>query len=660
MYSGKILDVNLSADKLRDVRLDEKITKEFIGGLGFCMKILYDNVGIDVDPLSENNLLIIAPGALTGTIAPCSSRVEISAKSPLTNALGTGNFGGRWGVALKHAGYDAIIIRNRADQPKYLSIQNDNVELRSAEHLWGKDTFETTDLLKSKLGRDTRIMAIGQAGENLVRFACPIVEYFHAAGGSHTGAVMGSKKLKAIAVRGTTKIAVANAKRFHDLSKEINRRIMSFPGFDVRRKHGALILLRGGGEAGTLAVKNYQESVLPGFLDSMTYEVARDHLITGKPFCPNCSVGCTRIAEITTGKYAGTKIASADYPAAIGTFGTQPAITDLSAVWKSKELAHRYGMDIYTPIPFAMELYQRGIITKKDTELDISWGNADAFMEMMRKIAYRDGFGDILAEGIARAAKKIGKGAEKYALVVRRSRFAGPEPRSGTYGEGNIIHTLGVMTCPRGGDDLKTTHDTPEKFINPVKFGGKEIRYLTEEYVLANLDMFEEVKDAIYGWPRNIKPRSSEGKTTLTKWYGDLFSALNALGICMFPATCFCAIGPTMISKLYSAGIGWDVTPQELMKAGEKIFNLMKCYAVRAGLTRDDDHLPPRFYEEPLAAGKYKGSKLSKEKMDRLIDEYNVLRGWDEKSGYPTREKLTELGLDYIADELEKLGKLGS
>jgi len=291
-------------------------------------------------------------------------------------------------------------------------------------------------------------------------------------------------------------------------------------------------------------------------------------------------------------------------------------------------------------VSFATELFQRGIINTKDTDgVELEWGNEDAVMQMLHKIAFRDGFGGILAESSVGAAKRIGKGAEHYAMTIKDMEMMLPDPRTGNRG-----WDFGILTNPRGGDNVKNTHCHAELY-NPNWWVDK-------------FDMFEDVKAAIYSIPPQEIGDTWEGKPMFCKWFEDLYSVINALGLCFFPAGFRLAVGPTHLSKLFSACTGWDTTPQDMMKYGEKIFTLLKAYTTRYGLTRKDDTWPDRFYTEPLPEGPAKGAVLSRDTIERLLDEYYELRGWEQTTGLPTREKLIELGLHDIADELLKLGKL--
>ncbi len=644
---GKILDVDLLTGEIVKRDVAPQFAQDYIGGMGFSCKILYDEVGPTVDPFSPDNIVIFANGPLTGTHAPCSGRTEVTTKSPLTGSIGTGNTGGVWGALLKHAGFDLVIIRNKAEKPVYLWIDDDVVELREASHLWGKDTRVTSDALRKELGSSQRskisVMAIGPSGENLVRYACPLNDYYHVAGRSGAGAVMGAKRLKAIAVRGTGTVRIARPKEFQEAARAARERLMAadratrLPGAPPE---GRILYI----ERGCLSAKNYQTGVLPQWVETRSLDVALKYVTKKDGTCYACPIPCFSLAEVNEGKYAGLKVNRSTHPGVVFDWGATCAIDNLPAIWKCKELCQQLGMDYVSAagsIAFAMELFQRGIITTKDTDgLELSWGNEDAVIPMLHKIAFRDGFGDILAEGSLRAAERIGNGAEQYVMTIKGMEMGMlPDPRSGPRG-----WLFGSLTNPRGGDNIKNTHFLADKY-NPNWWVDK-------------FDMFEDVKKKIYSMPPQEVSYTWEGKALMCRWFEDLYSAVNALGLCFFPAGFRLALGPTYLSRLFSACTGWDTTPQDIMKFGEKVFTLFKTYTVRQGLTRKDDTWPDRFYTEPLPEGPAKGAMLSRDTIEQLLDEYYELRGWDRKSGNPTKDKLVELGLDDVANELLKLGKL--
>ena len=639
---GKILDVDLATRSILRRDIDARFAQDYIGGMGFSSKILYDEVGVDVDPFSPKNVVVFANGPLTGTHAPCAGRTEITTKSPLTDNIGTGNTGGIWGAALKHAGFDVIIVRNQSEKPVYIWVDDNSVEIKAAAHLWGKDTVVTSDILRQELGDKVSVLAIGPAGENLVRFACPLNDYYHVAGRCGAGAVMGAKKLKAIAVRGTGTVKLARPEEFREAAKLARERL---------RLQSEAAMLPGGPqearklrvERGCLPAKNFQTGFLPNWLENKSLATAKKYFTRKEGTCYACPIPCFNLVEVNEGKYAGVQANRGTMPGVVFDWGAKCAIGNLPAIWKCKELCQHLGMDYASAagsIAFAMELYQRGIITKSDTDgLELGWGNEDATMKLVCQIASREGFGDVLAEGSAKAAVIVGRGAERYVMATKGMEMMSDEPRSGLKG-----WIIGDLTNPRGGDNVKNTHCHADRY-NPNWWVDK-------------FDMFEQVKAEIYRVPPEEIADTWEGKALLCRWFEDLYSIANGLGLCFFPAGFRLALGPTHYAALLSACTGRDITPQGIMEYGEKLFTLLKVYAVRQGFTRQDDTWPDRFFEEPLPEGPAKGAILSRTEIDRLLDEYYQLRGWDKESGIPSREKLVNLGLQDIADELRTLGKL--
>ncbi|MFC2059825.1 aldehyde ferredoxin oxidoreductase family protein [Chloroflexota bacterium] len=643
---GKILNVDLSTGDIVKKDIDPKFAREFIGGMGFSCKILYDEVGPDVDPLGPDNIVIFANGPLNGTHAPCSGRTEITTKSPLTGRIGTGNTGGVWGARLKHAGYDVIIVRKQAAKPVYLWIDDDKVELREASHLWGQDTWITSDMIRQELDPSLTamisVLAIGPAGENLVKYACPLNDYYHVASRSNAGAVMGAKKFKAIAVRGTGAVKISRPEEFKEAAREARERTLAadeatrMPGAALESRKLAL-------KRGQLPGKNFQTGVLPQWLETRGQDVAQKYVTKKEGTCYACPIPCFNLVEVKEGKYAGVKENRGLMPGVVNDWGAKCAIDNLPAIWRCKELCQHLGMDYVGAsgsIAFAMELFQRGIITTKDTDgLDLSWGNEDAIIELIKKIAAREGFGAVLAEGSGSAAARIGKGSERYVMTIKGSEIMSPDFRASSKG-----WIFGYLTNPRGGDNVKNTHFHADRY--------------SSNWWADEIDMFDDVKAKIYSMPPDEVADTWEGKALMCRWFEDLYSLANALGLCFFPAGFRLALGPTHYSKMFSACTGWDTTPQEMMKLGEKIFTLLKAYTIRDGLTRKDDTYPERFFTEPLPEGPAKGAMLDRDAVEQRLDEYYDLRGWDKKTGLPTREKLTELGLGDVADNLLALGKL--
>ncbi len=641
---GKMLDVDLLTGRIVKKRIDPEFVRSYIGGMGFSARILYDEVGPEVDPLGPGNILVFANGPLTGTRAPCSGRTEISTKSPLTGSIATGNTGGMWGARLKHAGFDLIVVRGRAEGPVYLWIDDDRVELRKAHHLWGKDTHAASDSISGELGgAKISVMAIGPAGENLVKYACPVNEYHHVAARGGAGAVMGSMRLKAIAVRGSGTFKPARKEEFEEAAKQTAERIRASVERAGGGKGGVLPDVNQRYQAiGCLPYKNYQKGTMPHW-QNVSRSVAQQYYTRNEGTCWACPISCFKLVEVKEGRWRGVRVSRGLHPGVVQEWGARCAIDNLPAIWKCKELCQCLGMDYVSAagvLAFAMELFQRGIITTKDTDgLDLLWGNEEAVVQMLQNISVRKGFGDILAEGSAKAAARIGKGAKAFAMTIKGMETMSTDPRSARKG-----WHFGALTNPRGGDNVKNTHFLADVY-NP--------HWWVDEF-----DMFEDVKERIYGGVSPDQISSTwERKALMTKWFEDLYSALNSVGICFMPAGFNLAVGPTHLSRLLSAMTGWETTPEEIMKSGEKVFTLIKMYTVRQGLNRRDDAFPERFYSEPLPEGPSKGAVVPRETIDALLDEYYGLRGWDKGLGVPTKQKLEELGLGDMADALAMPGK---
>jgi aldehyde:ferredoxin oxidoreductase len=651
-YCGKILDVDLSTGSILKKNTDPELARRFLGGMGYAAKILYDEVATEADPLGPENIVIFATGPLTGTRAPCSGRVEVTAKSPLNHLLGTGNVGGLWGTFLKRAGYDFVIVRKISRTPVYLWIDDDRVEIREAGHLWGKDTWETSGLIRKELGEappltrsnpQISVLAIGLAGENQVRYACPVVDYYHTAARAGAGAVMGSKRFKAIAVRGTRPVQIANPEEFDLAVRETGERIRTHSMAKLWMRLGSFTGVKGWNETGCLPGNNYQTGFIQDFEKKKGPEAAEKYVTKKEGGCHGCIMPCFNLAEVNEGRYAGLKVSNATFASVVLEVGAGCGIDNLPAIWKFKELCHLLGMDYGSSsgcVAFATELYQRGLISQKETEgLELGWGNEDASFGLLERIAKRQGFGNILAEGTVEAAKKIGKGADYYAMTIKGVEMMWTDPRSATKG-----WLSGYLTNPRGGDNIKGTHFRADRYYKG---------WPPEQY-----DMFQDVKEKIFGSPASVDPFSWEKKADLCKWFEDLCSVLNSVGMCLFPFILVLAVGPTHIARLFSACTGEKMTPEEMMKAGERVFTMLKAHIVRGGLTRKDDDWPKRFYVEPLPEGPSKGLKVKREDTDKFLNEYYEARGWDKKSGLPPLKRMNELSLGDVGSDLLKRGKL--
>lgn len=628
-YMGKILRVNLSKEKTLKDKLEENITRKFIGGRCLGAKILFDKVSQGINPLGPENKLVIATGVLTGIPFAGNSRYVIMAKSPLTGIWGEANASGFFGPELKCAGYDVVIIEGKADAPVYLWIHDDEAEIKDASHLWGKITGETQKIIREEVkDRKTRVACIGPGGENLVKYACVISDLNRAAGRTGMGAVMGSKNLKAIAVRGTEKIEFAHEKRLMELVRMANREVWEGVYGDLLHKYGTDGDLDDLNATGRLPTKNFRKCTFEGS-DKITGETMAETILKKRGACYACPVACIRVVEAKEPYVIDPAYGGPEYEttAALGSLCMND---NLVAVAKANELCNKYSVDTISTgvvIAFAMECYERGLITKEDTQgIDLTWGNHNAIIQFIEKIAKRKGFGDILAEGVKKAAEKIGKSAEGFAIHIKGQEVPMHEPR-GKKGLG-----LSYATSNRGACHLQAEHDDI--------FEGE--RWLCPEIGLGTT---LAPRDRLY---------LGKEKAELVKIAGDLWALYDSLIVCKFTAYPEGGIGVRRLTDIVAAATGWEITINELMAVGERAFNLCRAFNVREGITRKDDTLPTRLME-PLREGPYEGEAISRNALHKVLDYYYEFRGWDKKTGIPTRRKLEELDLKYVADELERI-----
>lgn len=599
-WTGKIIRVNLTEKSIKIEDLNMEDAKLYLGGRGLGSKILYDEVDPKIDPLSPENKLIFMTGPVTGTYATCAGRFNVVAKAPLTGTIGAANSGGHFGPELKFAGYDGIIFEGKADKPVYLHICDDLIELKSAEHLWGKDVFETTDLLLQENEKDARVACIGPGGEKQVLFATVMNDKDRAAGRSGMGAVMGSKNLKAVVVKGTKSIKVANQDKFKaaamDARGKINENGVTGPGGGLPT-YGTEVLVNILNEVHGLPTRNWKDSRFEdGELISGEY-LAEKYLIRNKA-CFACSIGCGRVINIPDGKYKGI-VAGPEYEAAWA-YGACCGVKDLNAINKANHVCNLLGIDPITmgaTIACAMELYESGYITKEDLGgRELRFGDAESIIEWTELTGNREGFGDIMALGSYRMAEKYGH--PELSMSVKKQEMPAYD--------GRVLQGMGLeyATSNRGGCHVRGYLTSPE----------------------------------ILGIPVKVDPHTTEGKAPLLKTFQDLTAVVDSSDICLF--TTF-AIGLPEIAEMLRSVTGLEFSDEEVLRVGERIWNLEKLFNLEAGFTRKDDTLPERLLKEPVNSGPAKGKVVELEKM---LNEYYEVRGWDEES-IPTDEKLEELSL---------------
>ena len=616
-FFGKLLRVDLSTGKSVVEEISDKVQRKFLGGNGFGIKYLYEETGPETDPLGPENLLIFSVGPLTGTGFYNTDRFQVITKSPATGIYMGASCGGFWASKFKKCGYDAMVITGKADKPVYLSLTDSSVEIKDATHLWGKDTFESNDLLKEAEGKTARAAVIGPAGENLVKIACIISDGRHgrAAGRGGVGAVMGSKNLKAVVVNGKQQVGLADKEEFRALSKSMAAEMKTGPeGLRIGGTGGGV----DGSEAiGNLPIQNWKgASFTEGAAKITGMVMVKDELID-RYNCGACQIKCGRVVEAKGGTYDGLDIAGPEYET-LGLMGANLMIDNLRTILKENEMCNYLGLDTISAgnvLGFAMECWEHGLITEKDTGgIDMSWGNGEGACAMLEKIAYRKDFGDSLAEGVRTASRRLGGIAPDFALEVKGLEPPAHDPRS------KQTISLGYCTSNRGACHLAAfSHDFEEGAI----FVDSEVPDMTDRF-------------------------NKEGKALAVKRFQEIMAVYDAAVICKFAVFGGVSIQP--IVKALNLACGWDIDSKELFSIGERIHNLTRMYNNRMGITRKDDRLPARF---DVQVKNPETTKLPP--TYELLSEYYDLRKWNE-FGIPTMEIVKELNLEeYVKYGLEGL-----
>jgi len=624
-YAGGILRVNLTTGEIIKEEVDEKVAWKFLGGTGYAAKILWDELRPGVNPLSPENKFLITTGPLTGTRCPGSDSLFSCFKSPLTNCWGESRCGGGMGPELKKAGFDIVIVEGASKEPVYLWIRDGEADIRSASHLWGENVPETQSILKTEVSEPgARVACIGPAGEKLVRFASVMVENGRAMGRCGGGAVMGSKKLKAIVIRGIEqKICVANPRSVNSIAREVEKIELEQQCTD--QSTAAIFPLCD--EHGDIPTK-YGASNRWG-KGKEIYESLQQYLV-GKEGCLNCVVPCGRVSEVKDGKWKATATQGPEYET-IASFANLILNDDVEAIIHANYLCNIYGMDTIScanVIAFAMECYDKGWISKKDTNgIEMTWGNMDATKVMIEKIVRRKGFGKILGEGVRRAAEKVGKGASRIALHVKGLEMPMHDPRSDKEGKAWAIQ---YGTANRG-----MCH------TNPLGPGVLCQRY--EELGFKQGD-FVGVDN----------PYSEVGKGKIVKWVQDYGTALNLMGLCNSHSFLAPACTPERYVEMLSAVTGYEISTLELMQLGERVFNLQRCFNIREGIRKKDDLIPERIKQIPAFGSFSNVAETAIKDYEAMLDEYYEVRGWERETGVPTSKKLKELGLEQVAKHLTK------
>jgi aldehyde:ferredoxin oxidoreductase len=605
-YNGKILRVDLTGGNIDAASLDEYTARKYIGGVGLAAKILWDETTAATPPLSPDNELVFMTGPLTGSLLPKSSRYIVAGISPLTGIWGQAHAGGRFADELRHAGYDGIIIRGQSTKPVYIWINNGKAEIRDAGHLWRKDTWEVSDILQGETDVRASIACIGVAGEKLVKIAGIMNEgrQGRAAARCGLGALMGSKKLKAIAARGTLSIA------YHDETKlkEAVQKILPYcrSRGPEERLAGDMHVFKSFFVYGRVPVKNWSEG---SFDEGYVYtETMRD----AEPLhCARCPNSCLESYQLKNGQRHMVW-------EAWGPLGTNCRIANAEVLQQAYTLCNRYGLDTISAgavIAFAMECFEKGLITSDDTGgIELGWGNHRAMMEILKKIGEREGLGELLGEGVKKAAEHIGGTAPEYAMHVKGLEFPAHEPRAlASHALGYATGSIGAAHMePIGADGLENWMEVDEPRTSPE-----------------------------LGFPVALKRFDVEGKGRLVARTQDFSAMLDSITVCLFLSIAH-TVTPSHYVRVLNAATGWDMDPDEFMSAGERITNLKRMFSVRRGISGKDDTLPARILTQRLGSGGTRGNIFN---LKAMLDEYYAVRGWSQ-NGIPAREKLLELGLE--------------
>lgn len=597
-WAGKILRVNLTKGTCKIEELNMDWANKYIGGRGLAVKYLTSEVSPEVDPMSEENKLIFSTGPLTGTYGAANGRYMVVTKSPLSGTIASSNSGGYFPSELKYAGFDMIIVEGKSPKPVYIKIYNDKVSLADASHLWGKTTHETEDIILKEFHGDAKIAAIGPAGENQVMFSCIINDKHRAAGRSGVGMVMGGKNLKAIAVRGTGGVKVADPKGYRNAALKaysiMKQNPVTSEGLPAL---GTAILINVINQSGALPTRNFKEGVFES-AEAISGETLAEKYLKRNKSCLGCIIGCGRVTKLEDPRfsYAGE---GPEYEP-IWALGADCGVDDLAAISYANQICNRYGMDPISlggTIACAMELFEKGYITESEAGMRINFGSSEALVKLTEMTAKGEGFGKKIALGSHRLAELYN--AKELSMSVKKLEFPAYDPR-GIQGM-----ALNYATTNRGACHVRGYMVSPE----------------------------------ILGLPEKLDPAATEGKAQWTKIFQDFTAVVDSTGVCLF--TTF-ALGVPEFRDFINAACGTNFNDNDILESGDRIWNVERIFNLKAGIEPTQDTLPKRLLEEPLPDGAMKGhvSRLSE-----MLPEYYKLRGWDEK-GYPTPDKLESLGIN--------------
>lgn len=615
-YKGKVLAINLTTKKTSSIEITDEFARKYLGGNGFAVRYIFDMVDPRMDAFDATNVVAMMTGPFQGINSPTAGKYYMATKSPLTNGYFDSVSGGFIGAQIKYAGYDGFLITGKADKPTYLFVEDGKVEFRPAEKLWGRLTGETQEMIKEEVGDPNLcVSAIGPAGENLVRYACVITEY-RAAGRGGVGAVLGSKKLKAVAVRGSGTNEVADPEAYEAWMQWYKEEAKKVPGLAVGLPtYGTPALVASIGKMlGAMGSYNHKTEFFQNW-ENISGERLKKEFWDKDTACPACPIACSKVFSAKSGKWKGAISEGPEYET-IYSLGSMCGIDDLGAIIKGDSLCDEWGMDTVSygvAVSFIMEAYEKQLITRENTDgVEFKFGNDDAMIAYIEKTAKREGIGNLIAEGSLRAARVIGGGSERFAIQVKGLEIPGHSARA------LRGMALGYSTATRGG-----SHHDPRP---------------TGEYAGAS------------------DRKAVEGKAAWVIGTQQMTTIGDSLVNCHFLER---LLGFTLTQKwvdMINPVTGFGYTLEELTTVAERILDLERSFNVRTGIRRKDDTLPRRFLEEPIPEGPSQGMHTDEPTLNRMLDEFYAIKGWDPKTGVPTKEKLIRMGLEDVADRLAKEG----
>lgn len=618
-YTGKILRIDLSTQEVKTESLSLKAAKDFLGGRGLNSITLYKELKKGIDPVGPDNKLMFATGPLVGTMFPTASRFNVSAKSPQTGIFGDSNAGGHFAPEMKFAGYDQIIIEGVSEEPSYIYVSDEDVEIRSSQKIREKTVFEADGLIKREL-KDPKVQTVicGPAAERGVKVAGLFANQVRAASRTGMGAVMASKNLKALALRGTGSIEVAKPDAFKDVVLQLEREIRKHEQYQGRRLMGTTRILMMANKAGFLPTKNYQEGTYEHAPNVSGEKLAAEYNVKNRG-CFACTIPCSRVYSVSEGRYKGLHGEGPEYES-LGSFTSRIGNPDIELALKAVDLCNQYGLDALSvagSIGWLMELFEKGILSKEDTGgVEYTWGNPEAILATINQVGKNEGFGELLGGGTRAAAVKLGKGMDE-AIQVKGMDLIMADPR-GLKGFG-----LGYAVASRGGDHLRS-----EPFIE-----------LSDDPKIG-LEMFGE--------PGATLRRSDKGKGKLVHYFEDWCAVIDALEVCKNIMQNMMLLPFDRAAEVMEVTTGLKISPEEIRQAGSRIVTVERMFGAREGITREDDSLPRRFREEKLENPGSGGTTIN---LELMLDEYYSERGWNIVTGLPTEESLKRIGLEKLVND---------